>query len=235
MKKSLALLASALMFISVALAAPNTYTGNFIGNLSGATNYLGKVADTNITGTIIVTNGNVGIMQSPTYTLDIHSASSATIGLSGGAGGSTPYFFGEGIVGIANGGFSLYDLSTSKTRFAVTSSGNFMIGTNTDNNVNLLQVNGSAYYNGTITASGFASIAPHTPVAVTVGASPFSFTNTTLSCLKYRLSGSVAYSVKVDNVTVFGSLVGNIGDIIQPNEYITITYTVAPTCYTNTW
>jgi hypothetical protein len=75
----------------------------------------------------------------------------------------------------------------------------------------------------------------HISSAVTVGASPFNFTNTTPFCEKYRTSGATAYSVSVNGVGVFGSLAGDIGDTLQPGEFLTITYTVAPTLYTNAW
>ena len=121
--------------------------------------------------------------------------------------------------------------------FCVNSNGNADASGNVfniDALYNIHVANGGTF-GGTVTASGFASTSPHTPTAVTLGASPFNFTNTAAACMKYRLSGAVAYSVTVDGVAVFGSLAGDIGDTIQPGEYITVTYTSVPTLYTNLW
>jgi hypothetical protein len=95
--------------------------------------------------------------------------------------------------------------------------------------------NGYNFLGGAITGSGIVSSAIHTPVAVTVGASPFNFTNRIGSTLHYRISGTTAYSVTVDGVAVFGSLSSDVADSLSTNEWITVTYTVAPTIYTNAW
>ena len=76
---------------------------------------------------------------------------------------------------------------------------------------------------------------PHLPVAVTVGSSPFNFTNNTKSTLECYFSGSVAYSVSKNGVGVFGSLASDGYFHLQPTNTLTITYSVAPTFYTNSW
>jgi hypothetical protein len=94
----------------------------------------------------------------------------------------------------------------------------------------------SAILSGTITASnGVASYAPHTPVAVTVGASPFSYTNTTTTAQECYFSGGTAYSLTKMGAAVYGSLIGNSYFVLQPTNYCVLTYTVAPTLFTNAW
>lgn len=83
--------------------------------------------------------------------------------------------------------------------------------------------------------SGFASYAPHTPVAVSVGASPFNFTNKTPVAIECYFSGGTAYSVDKNGVTVFGSLAGDSYFVLQSNSWATVTYTIAPTVLTNAW
>jgi hypothetical protein len=89
--------------------------------------------------------------------------------------------------------------------------------------------------NGVYSAVGFSSTGTHTPVAVTVGASPFNFTNNTGSALECYFSGATAYTIGKNGVTVFASMIANDYLILQASSYATITYTVAPTFYTNAW
>ena len=89
---------------------------------------------------------------------------------------------------------------------------------------------------GSVTATnGFASYAPHTPAAVTVGASPFSYTNNTTTAQECYFSGATAYAVTKMGASVYASMTGNSYFVLQPTNYCTVTYTVAPTIYTNTW
>lgn len=81
----------------------------------------------------------------------------------------------------------------------------------------------------------FSSYAVHLPVTVTVGASPFSFTNNNSTAIECYTSGSVAYSVAKNGAAVFGSLAGDGYMTLQPASYLTITYSVAPTLSTNAW
>ena len=74
------------------------------------------------------------------------------------------------------------------------------------------------------------------PVAVTVGASPFLFTNTTATDMRCFVSGGAAtVSVGLNATTVAGSLAAlDYSLIIGPTEYVTLTYSVGtPTLYTN--
>jgi hypothetical protein len=74
------------------------------------------------------------------------------------------------------------------------------------------------------------------PVAVTVGASPFLFTNTTATDMRCFVSGGAAtVSVGLNATTVAASLAAlDYSLIIGPTEYITLTYSFGtPTLYTN--
>lgn len=116
-----------------------------------------------------------------------------------------------------------------------------LVGTNWFGNVRIfgaltvsnLTVLNNLIVNGTISQNFNAN--PHIPVAVTLGASPFLFANTTPNPLEVYFSGSVAYSVSKNNVGVFGSLASDGYLILQPTNACTITYTVAPTVFTNAW
>ena len=95
---------------------------------------------------------------------------------------------------------------------------------------------GNLWQQGTITAAGgVASSAVHTPVAVTVGGSPFSFTNTTPIALECYFDGGTAYSVSKNGVAIYSSMVGDKSFVLQKNSIAIITYTIAPAFYTNAW
>lgn len=77
------------------------------------------------------------------------------------------------------------------------------------------------------------TISPKTPVAVSLTGSAFTFSNATPSILECYFSGSVAYAVTKNGVGVFGSLAADGYFQLQPTNQCVITYTVAPTFYTN--
>lgn len=97
-------------------------------------------------------------------------------------------------------------------------------------------ISGSLTNQGSMTASnGFASYAQHVPAAVTVGASPFSYTNVSPIAQSCYLSGATAYAVALNGVTVYASLAGDSYVMLQPTNVVKVTYTVAPTLLTNSW
>lgn len=71
------------------------------------------------------------------------------------------------------------------------------------------------------------------PVAVTIGASPFNFTNNTASAIECQFSGSVAYGITKYGASIYGSLAGDAYFTLPVSGYCTITYTIAPTLFTN--
>jgi hypothetical protein len=85
------------------------------------------IHDASNTASVMIkySTGSVGIgTQSPSYPLHInYSSGLGSIGLSGGAVGATTYKIMQGITGVNNGGFSLYDVTNSATRFAIDPSG----------------------------------------------------------------------------------------------------------------
>jgi hypothetical protein len=113
---------------------------------------------------------------------------------------------------------------------------NYLIDFGTTNKTFAVDATGNAELAGSVVATnGFASYAPHTPVAVTVGASPFSYTNNTTTAQECYFSGGTAYSITKMGSAVYGSITGNDYFVLQPTNYCTITYTVAPTLFTNAW
>ena len=106
-----------------------------------------------------------------------------------------------------------------------------------DSTVGSLSINGSYFGNGSgltnLNAINIVAAANKIPAAVTLSGSPFTFQNTTPLPLECCISGGTAYSVNKNGVTVFSSLVGNSYTTLAATNKLTITYTVAPTFYTN--
>ncbi len=78
------------------------------------------------------TGGNIGIgTTSAVEKLHIHSEflGLSAIRLSGSAALQIPYDIRQGIVGVSNAGFSIYDVTAAATRFAIDSAGNIGVGT----------------------------------------------------------------------------------------------------------
>ncbi len=94
--------------------------------------------------------------------------------------------------------------------------------------------NGTNIFTSVVKAPSVATVAAK-PVAVTVGASPFTFLNATSDNLECFLSGGTAYAVAKNGATVYASLAGDAYLVIQPTNRVTVTYTVAPTMLTNRW
>jgi hypothetical protein len=91
----------------------------------------------------IDSSGNVGIgTTNPSERFHLHNPNTglSVIRLSGSAVSQTPYDIRQGIVGVANSGFSIWDVTAAATRFAIDSAGNIGIGT--DNPTFKLDVNG---------------------------------------------------------------------------------------------
>jgi hypothetical protein len=92
------------------------------------------------------TGGNIGIgTTSASERFHLHTANSglSAIRLSGSAASQIPYDIRQGIVGVNNAGFSIYDVTAAATRFAIDSVGN--IGVGVANPVAKLHVDGSIH------------------------------------------------------------------------------------------
>jgi hypothetical protein len=77
------------------------------------------------------TGGNIGIgTTSASERFHLHSQFSglSAIRLSGSAASQIPYDIRQGIVGVNNAGFSIYDVTAAATRFAIDSAGNIGVG-----------------------------------------------------------------------------------------------------------
>lgn len=74
-----------------------------------------------------------------------------------------------------------------------------------------------------------------TPRAVTVTASPFTFANNTPNVLECYVvaGGTVSFSLAKNGVTIKSGLTGDGYYLLQPTNKVTVTYTVAPTMFTN--
>lgn len=107
-------------------------------------------------------DGYVGIgTASPQRKLHVHApgVDLSVIRLSGSAVLQTEYDIRQGIVGITNAGFSIYDVSASTTRFCLTSSGNVGIGT--DNPSKKLHVIGDIRQDYSTRSSGGFAVNPN--------------------------------------------------------------------------
>ena len=91
--------------------------------------------------------------------------------------------------------------------------------------------------NGSIqVTNGIASYTAHIPVAVTVGASTFNFTNNAPVALECYFSDAAAYSVSKNGVAVYQSLAGDDYFVLQPGSKCGITYlSTTPAMLTNSW
>lgn len=90
-----------------------------------------------------------------------------------------------------------------------------------------------AYYDANKSLTSIPAAGSLIPVAVTLGASTFLFTNTTASTIECQFSGSVAYSITKYGSVIYGSLAGDAYFTLPVNGYCGITYSVAPTLFTN--
>jgi hypothetical protein len=94
-------------------------------------------------------SGYLGIGQtSPSYPIDINSGgTAASIAFSSSIGSGTSFKLAQGIQGVSNTGFQLYDITNSAVRIAVDGSGNVGIGATSVNAK--LQVSGDIKVTGT--------------------------------------------------------------------------------------
>ena len=99
----------------------------------------------------IDSSGNVGIgTDNPAAELHINDATGlSAIRLTGGASGADNFQIMQGVTGVTNAGFSIYDIDATATRFVIDSSGNVGIGTDSPSS-KLNIVDSSSATNGII-------------------------------------------------------------------------------------
>jgi hypothetical protein len=92
------------------------------------------------------------------------------------------------------------------------------------------------YAVGIVVTNGIGTLSPHIAVQVTVGASPFTFSNSTPVNLKLHFVGqAAAYSYTLNGVAVFTGT-NSVPDDLATTNVTVITYSsTAPLLYTNSW
>lgn len=120
----------------------NANAYGFLG-ISGSNFRIGSFISGSGWGNIILNDGggNVGIGTiTPAEKFHIHAQGTdlAVIRLSGTATLQTPYNIRQGITGVSNAGFSIYDVTAAATRFAIDSAGNIGIGTSPTTKLDVL-------------------------------------------------------------------------------------------------
>ena len=120
-------------------------TPQFITFVSTSTGAATLKADAMEGLTFIPSSNFLGIGQgTPGYPLHINvPAGLASIGMSGTATNATTYKVMQGVTGVSNGGFSLYDVTNSATRFMIGSTGNVGIGTAAQDPTDRLHISNS--------------------------------------------------------------------------------------------
>jgi hypothetical protein len=185
----------------------------------------------------VSTNGNSTFYGTPTFNKIIISP-----GISFNLG-NEPFVYGDGSsIYVRGGPLTLMGASGSSgliansaylgfysmpQKIGILDSGNMQI-----NSTNVL------FSGAVVVTNGIASYAPHTPVAVTVGASPFRYTNNTPVAQECWIDDAAAlFSLSKNGVQVRSSLAGSSGQFaLMPTNVIIITYPVtAPTFTTNVW
>lgn len=143
------------------------------------------------------------------------------------------YFPSSGQITFSPGGDAHFD----SNKFFTDGAGNLnAVSLTLTNNLTALgQINGNGVGITNISGKNISAIYSTTPVAVTVGASPFTFTNKTPVRINCYFSGTVAYSISLNGAAVYGSLAGDAYFILPPTNSCVITYSVAPTLFTNAW
>ena len=105
------------------------------------------------------------------------------------------------------------------------------------NAINLLALSIGANYINVSGKGNFSSILTDSngtaPTSLTVGASPFTYTNSTSTNILMYIGGGVVTAIAINGVTVVSdvTLTTLIPLYLKYNDYVTITYTTAPTIY----
>ena len=197
----------------------NNWVGTFTGNLTiqgPMTNYLGY-GITNIIRPGVKGNAWTNVIQ---------TASGEVLAFSMDTNGS----FGNINCASMSSASNVNGYTVLAATHRNSGNGAFAVGSATTPSIQVLSTN--VYVQGTFTISnGIASYINHTPVAVTVDASPFSYTNNTPSAQEVHVGGGTITTISKMGVT----LPDNVVNTLQPTNYIVITYTLAPTMTTNAW
>lgn len=124
----------------------------------------------------------------------------------------------DGTFGFSPTGFGTGWLAVNDAFFSRSAAGTMKLSTNLIAVGTVTATNGVATFNNNKAA----------PTTITVGASPFSYTNTGTVDGRLVIDGATAFSATWNATTVQSSLAGGLTLILQPGEWSTVTYTVAP-------
>ena len=100
-----------------------------------------------------------------------------------------------------------------------------------------LNVSGATSVASLISTNGISTYGNKIPNAVSVGASPFTFSNSVgvnLEC-NFVAGGTASFSITKNGVPVKNNLTADWQGVLQSTNIFVLTYTVAPTFLTNNW
>lgn len=222
--------------LSINVPQTNYSTSGFKGAsfFTGAEDHEGTEThngSSTLNNNLTVANATVSIQSGSSLQM-VSSFYSTSVGIKM-AQGNFLGFTRNGVVSpVANSGSSIGITSPSDFVLNISSLATNTTTAMTVSNQTLCQVNISGY----ITASnGVSTYGNKIPTAVTVGGSPFTFSNAVGVAVECYFSGGTAYSITKNGASVYGSLAGNDYFVLQPTNVCVITYSIAPTFYTNTW
>lgn len=238
------------------MSIAGAYTGNAIGLTNGSSGLISFTSQTNveefnfaITNSISVTTNLAGALIT-NFCTAANPPFAFTNWLATSAG-----TFAESVVDLKG----IPTWLQNQTNGNITSSGTITVGANvilgsagivqflnraiieSPNSSTLTFMNGNGVIKAALTASnavfdaGVATLGNHIPNAVSVGASPFTFTNPTGNPnLRYHILDSAAYSVSLNGVPIVSSFTGPYADSLEVTDVLVLTYlSTAPTLYTN--
>ncbi len=221
-------------------------------NISGTT----QIAGSSITGTVLTNNSTLGWTNTGNIQSATLNTSNIVVGAAGNSpanigtvdvkanNGQTQITtsYGKSFFGWSRPGSSTIVLDAGNTYLSLRQSGFIYWASSGDadatktasivsDSAGIITFNTNGIFKGTITATN--SMASYRSnqlavVTISVGASPFSYTNTSGGNGYVIIDGATAYSATWLNTTVQSSLAGGITLPLQNGEWCTVTYTVAP-------
>lgn len=204
----------------LSLEAPDNVTGNYTNRFPAAA-ATGLWYGTLANGVITWSQVTIGAVQTPIIQ-DVNWAHFLgtnflqMVTTNAGSGSAKPFQIISSIGGI----FGMYVDNVS-----------FKLRVGPDDHGLAVDRNGLSDFDREVTATaGLATMNNNkaVPTTISVGASPFSYTNTLTVDGYLVIDGATAFSATWNTTTVQSSLAGGLTLHLQPGEWSTVTYTVAP-------